>query len=316
MINPISTNPRVSSSSKTICLGTPRLHEQIRELPGCKSLLLDYDTRLMHFYSPEEEFLRYNMFNHYFFCGEYSGRVFSKFLKNTSKRDKVCLLVDPPFGCRTEALSLTLKRIQLEYMTLNRELLPVIWVFPYFMEKYVTKSMPEMTMLDYKVSYTNHSTYNDSGRFGSPVRLFTNALPRLVRFHKGFKFCAKCQMYTRVENPHCDKCRSCPSKNGAVYKHCFDCEECVKPYYVHCFVCHRCVQLDGHSCADYQRNAFCWICDEKGHVEKTCPLLTANKGVKAKGKGTRTCLVCRKPKHNERQCRAKEALLLSDNKPN
>lgn len=252
------------------------------------------------------------MFNHYFFCGEYSSTIFSKFLKKDFRRDKVCLLVDPPFGCRTEALSYTLKKIQLEYLTLNMEILPVFWVFPYFMERYVTKAMPEMTMLDYKVSYTNHRTYNEAGRFGSPVRLYTNVIPKLVQFRKGFKFCAKCQLFRRIENVHCDKCNTCPSKNGAVYKHCPSCLTCVKPYYVHCFDCNRCAQSEGHDCIEYQGNAFCWVCDEKGHVEKHCPLTLTRPMKAAKGKGrnlSRICVICRKSNHNERQCRAKESLL-------
>lgn len=313
LLNPLTNRSPALCCSKTICLGTPRLHEVIREDPECKSLLLDFDPRLRAFYPPHE-LLRYNMFNHYFFCGQYSRDVFSKFLKNDSRRDKVCLIVDPPFGCRTEALSFTLKRIQMEYMTLNSEILSIIWVFPYFMERYLVRSMPEMTMLDYKVSYTNHPTYNNEvGRFGSPVRLFTNAMPKLIKFKKGFKYCPKCEKFTRLENPHCNTCQTCPSKNGAIYQHCPNCATCVKPYYVHCFNCNRCAQSEGHQCVDYQRNAFCWICDNKGHVEKHCPSIASRKIVKVKGKGgsssVRTCVICRKPNHNERQCRARKTVL-------
>lgn len=296
--------------SKIICLGTPRLHEHLKQLPDITSLLLDFDDRLTNFYSPEE-FLKYNMFNHYFFCGAYSQDIFSKFLRNHSNRDKVCLIVDPPFGCRTEALSFTLKRIQLEYLAINQAVLPILWVFPYFMERYVVKSMPEMTMLDYKVNYSNHSSYNDSGRFGSPVRLFTNASPKMIKFGSGFKYCGKCHMYTRLENSHCNTCHSCPSKNGAVYKHCLLCSSCVKPYYVHCPLCNRCAQQD-HDCKEYQRNAFCWICDEKGHVERNCPL-RPKKPLKLTSKSAtlRTCLICRKSKHNERQCRERDKILIN-----
>lgn len=292
-------------------MGTPRLHEAINDLPGYRSLLLDFDTRLRNFYPPDQ-LLLYNMFNHYFFCGDYSRSVFSKFLKNDSRRDKVCLLVDPPFGCRTEALSFTLKRIQMEYMIVNQEILPVIWVFPYFMERYLNRSMPEMQMLDYKVSYTNHPTYNNEiGRFGSPVRLFTNAIPRLVKFREGFKYCKKCEKFTRLENIHCNTCQTCPSKNGAVYRHCLNCATCVKPYYQHCFDCNRCAQSEGHDCVTYQKNAFCWICDEKGHVEKDCMWIKSNgkaKKVKNKKTSIRICVICRKPNHNEKHCRVKKNL--------
>lgn len=257
------------------------------------------------------------MFNHYFFCGDYSKDVFRKFLKNDFKRDKVFLLVDPPFGCRTEALTMTVKSIQAEYMALNgMDIMPVIWVFPYFMERYVLNAMPEMTMLDYKVSYTNHKTYNDKGRFGSPVRLFTNILPKLVKFECGFKYCSPCQMYTRIENVHCVRCKSCPSKNGALYKHCNSCATCVKPYYAHCPRCNRCTQTEDHQCTEYQKNAFCWICDEKGHVENNCPLVLRKKAgpMKCNGKAHRICVICRKPNHNEKQCRQREMLQMKIHK--
>jgi hypothetical protein len=54
-----------------------------------------------------------------------------------------------------------------------------MWIFPYFMEMYVTKFMPELQMIDYHIGYENHEVYNnDKGgkgrKQGSPVRIFTN----------------------------------------------------------------------------------------------------------------------------------------------
>lgn len=36
-------------------------------------------------------------------------------------------------------------------------------VLPYFMERFVIKCLPEMSMLDYKVDYSNHKKFNSSG---------------------------------------------------------------------------------------------------------------------------------------------------------
>lgn len=60
----------------------------------------------------------------------------------------------------------------------------MMWVFPYFMETYITHLMPEMEMSDYKINYTNHEMYRSiNGRKeGSPVRFLTNISLRYSSF--------------------------------------------------------------------------------------------------------------------------------------
>lgn len=93
------------------------------------------------------------------------------------------LVTDPPFGGRVELLTQTVKNISSLYKTLNNKNkeLPVMWIFPYFMEPQIHNSLPEYSMLDYKVDYDNHPLFQDGpkGRkLGSPVRIFTNIDPR------------------------------------------------------------------------------------------------------------------------------------------
>lgn len=290
----------VTLYSKLICIGAPRLHERVSQTEGFQSILLDFDRRLLSFYSPDH-LIWYNMFNHHFMCGEYSQNRFDSYLRE-SPNEKLCLVVDPPFGCRTEALVMTLKRIQVQYQLMNRSVLPIMWIFPYFMERYVLQEMPEMNMLDYKVNYTNHKTYQESGRFGSPIRIFTNIQENLIRLGDGYRFCVACRRDVCAENKHCDKCRRCSSKNGATYVHCNQCAVCVKPYYRHCDNCNRCAQKE-HNCTEFQMNSSCWICWEQGHVEKYCPKVSNRK--RKPGKGIRQCLICNKLNHNERNCKQK-----------
>lgn len=87
--------------------------------------------------------------------------------------------MDPPFGGRVESLAQTVKTLNTLYKKMNnvKTDLPVFWVFPYFMEPQIKNSLPEFTMMDYKVDYDNHSLFKNApkGRnFGSPVRIFTN----------------------------------------------------------------------------------------------------------------------------------------------
>lgn len=93
------------------------------------------------------------------------------------------LVTDPPFGGRTEPISVTLNSINELYKTLNKteKDLPIFWIFPYFMEPQIVNHLPNFHMLDYKVEYENHSLFQTGpkGRKkGSPVRIFTNVDPR------------------------------------------------------------------------------------------------------------------------------------------
>lgn len=91
--------------------------------------------------------------------------------------------MDPPFGGRVELLAQTVKTIDALYKKLNKvdDDLNIFWIFPYFMEPQIKNSLPNFTMLDYKVDYDNHPLFqqgNKGRKHGSPVRIFTNCDPR------------------------------------------------------------------------------------------------------------------------------------------
>lgn len=88
-------------------------------------------------------------------------------------------MTDPPFGGRIEPIVVTLTCINELYKKLNmvNNDLPMFWIFPYFMEPQILNHCPNFQMLDYKVEYENHSSFQTGpkGRKqGSPVRIFTN----------------------------------------------------------------------------------------------------------------------------------------------
>lgn len=271
------------------------------------------------------DFFHYNMFNDYFFGGEEAKPQFEKFLIEYNG-DQCCLLTDPPFGCRTEPLAYTLQSISQRYRTLNHShrILPIFWIFPYYMEQYVNSVMPELEMVDYKVNYTNHDTYHadEKGRkHGSPVRMFTNVpLDRIVLpSQEGYRWCAKCRRYVSNTNVHCSICQKCPSKSGDTYVHCSLCGLCVKSYYKHCNDCCRCTQRNDHKCAEYQRNLQCNICLRRGHIEINCTrwfemchkkrteiMKITRKALKIK---RHICLVCFRANHNEKMCSKRKQLL-------
>jgi hypothetical protein len=293
--------------TKIICIGAPRLHEHLK-FHKIKSILLDIDDRLRSFNEPEE-FCKYNMFNNYFF--EDDQEKLERFMLESSS-DNVCIFVDPPFAARTESLTETFKILAKLYRKLNNhfKILPIFWIFPYFMENYLKKSMPEMEMVDYKVNYTNHKSYNEASKDrkeGSPVRMFTNVDTSLIKcpIEKGYKFCKKCKKFVSITNQHCNFCKSCPGKNGATYNHCKYCGLCVKPTYKHCFKCNRCSGKD-HSCKEFQKHQECWLCHKTGHVEKYCSLIKKLKLKKTPGH----CLICNKIKHhNLRDCPERSSIL-------
>uniref|UniRef100_A0A1B0FHU2 CTCHY-type domain-containing protein n=1 Tax=Glossina morsitans morsitans TaxID=37546 RepID=A0A1B0FHU2_GLOMM len=266
--------------SKILCMGAPRLHGYLRN--HCKnwlqSFLLDLDHRFHYFYD-DEEFAWYNMCNNFFF-DECQRRKFIRFLKIKSSQ-RLLLFTDPPFGCRTEPIINTLRELSKLFNEINHlphQPLPIFWVFPYFSEQYIQAECSAFEMCDYKVNYINHLSYTDNGhkfrKLGSPVRLFTNVPLGLLKLPvgEGYKYCARCERYTALENRHCNKCNKCPSKNGATYRHCLHCGTCVKPYYIHCGDCHRCTQKEGHNCVEYQAKQRCRICGKQGHTEPKCSL--------------------------------------------
>lgn len=232
----------------------------------------------------------------------------------SSSSDNVCLFTDPPFAARTEPLTETFKTLAKRYQKLNNhhKILPIFWVFPYFMENYVKKSMPEMEMIDYRVNYTNHKSYSEDSKDrkeGSPVRIFTNVNLNLIKFpssQKSYKFCKKCQKFVSASNKHCDVCKICPSKSGSTYTHCKQCCLCVKPTFKHCFTCGRCTGKD-HSCKEFQKHQECWLCHKIGHhVEKKCPSIKKLKLKRIPGH----CLLCGVvKKHNLRDCPQREKIL-------
>lgn len=273
------------------------------------------------------------MFNNCFFAGAAAEMKFQQFLRANGDGDgsdvsngKCCIFTDPPFGCRTEPLAYTLRTLCQTYRQLNcsHDILPIFWVYPYFMESYIVSVMPSMEMLDYKVNYTNHDTYHsgEHGRkYGSPVRLFTNAgaahirLPQTEPYH----LCKKCKRWVANENKHCNRCRRCPSKNGATYVHCNLCDVCVKPTYKHCNNCWRCTQVDGHKCLEYQMQLKCMICLRRGHNELHCQEWWTICGKSAKQItqlhskalkiGRHICLVCFQSGHNENACMKRNQIL-------
>ncbi|GAB0092934.1 Zinc finger CCHC domain-containing protein 4 [Sergentomyia squamirostris] len=297
-----------------LCIGTPTLHATLLKSERIRSLLLDIDERYAGLFPPEH-FAKFNMFNGYFFESPENEEKLKRFLIK-GEDDQIGIFLDPPFACRTELLAQCIYNLGQISRQVNKnvpDILTIFLILPYFMENYINQDLPQLEMLDYKVSYVNHSVFrneSDAGRFGSPVRIFTNALPSLIRLPKseGYRECRKCRRWVSRENNHCPICRKCTSKNGGSYKHCNKCGICVKDFYKHCNSCDRCVQAFDHECGDYQRGASCWICRQRGHVEKNCSLSRK----RGKRTSTRVCGICLKKNHSELICRQRKAILKED----
>ncbi|GAB1289655.1 rRNA N6-adenosine-methyltransferase ZCCHC4 [Apodemus speciosus] len=142
---------------RVLCVGAPRLHEQIRfSAPGEKStmrsLLLDIDFRFepgpQSLYSQfylEESFCRYNMFNHHFFDGEAA-------LEMTATKNCPFSGFSPIF-------------LNHGFVSFSRA--SACWITSHFHGR---------------VDYDNHALYKHgkTGRKQSPVRIFTNIPPNKI----------------------------------------------------------------------------------------------------------------------------------------
>lgn len=287
--------------SKLVSIGVPKVHEYVisNKVNGISSLLMDIDHRYMQFFGPEK-FCHYNLFNNYFFGGKKSKKKFKNFLSE-NEDDKVAIILDPPFGGLVDAISFTLKKINKWWQRRNNKVeenVPIIWVFPYFLEGRILKNFPDMKMMDYKVEYVNHKKFKENPKKSSPVRIFTNieASHFVLPAEYGYRFCADCDRYVSEENQHCLKCNACTTKHGKTYHHCDYCKQCVKSSFIHCQKCDKCGLLskkDDKICQDCQCNSNdigegqilkCFKCSGVGHKKRNCPegLLRHNKRKKLK----------------------------------
>jgi len=240
--------------SNVLSIGCPSIFENLPLEVRKNSLLLDIDHRFSYFYEPTE-FIWYNFFNNYFFNGASSQKIFQEFLINC---DKLLIILDPPFGAKSELIAICLKRIVEELFSFNISVeVNILWVFPYYMEKQVLESMEDMKMSDFKVTYKNHTKFGDSDggrKLGSPIRFFTDVPLRDLPFPAmdGYRYCEYCHHWVAKENLHCKICQTCPSKDGRTYVHCALCARCVKPTYLHCSSCGRC-KLKEHLCTNQSK---------------------------------------------------------------
>ncbi|KAL8586233.1 hypothetical protein ACOMHN_021498 [Nucella lapillus] len=172
---------KLNNKTHILCLGTPRLHEAVSTMgregqTKMTSLLMDLDCRYAQVLS-EKTFCRYNMFNHHFFDAGGADR-FKSFVREGGAG--LVLVTDPPFGGMVEALGATFTKIEdtwrTEAQTDSR--LPMVWFFPYFMEKRVLECSPALTMLDYKDGTT-------------------------------YRHCESCQRCVKSTRVHCDTCGLC-----------------------------------------------------------------------------------------------------------
>uniref|UniRef100_A0A1B6LWJ6 CTCHY-type domain-containing protein n=1 Tax=Graphocephala atropunctata TaxID=36148 RepID=A0A1B6LWJ6_9HEMI len=242
----IVTNLERAKVSRVLCLGTPRVHENIQATGGkMQSLLLDFDHRY-HSFWPRKKFVWYNMFNrHVMACDDKAKHALRNFVDGEGK---VALVMDPPFGGHIHPLSATVK-----HFTRHADNLIVIWCFPYFRERHILEKFPRLMMMDYKVQYHNHKEFNNGSKgrkLGSPVRLFTNIKPKkfVLPRAQGYWLCKPCAKWVSPENKHCVKCKACTSKDGRSYIHCDKCKVCVKPQWSHCSTCEKCLPSP-HSCS-------------------------------------------------------------------
>ncbi|CAH8476679.1 unnamed protein product [Schistosoma turkestanicum] len=275
------------SVNYVICIGSPRLHDfiqlhRIHKGQLLDSYLLDMDFRLSSFYS-SHRFSRFNMVNGFFF-GENEEGNFHNFIKDHVKPSDKCLIFcDPPFA---SPLSLIMKQIRTlsksiiqcisnfqitenNCASLDENHIPYLLALPFFFEKKLQKIAPFLNLLDYKITYENHSRLDcditDNGDHGdannrtgdssnrgqrrdSIVRLFTSLPPSLVHppkaMEKYFRFCEICQRYSHILNLHCPKCDRCTTKSGPTYVHCDKCGRCRPAKKFHCNKCKHCVSVN------------------------------------------------------------------------
>lgn len=163
--------------SRILCIGAPSIHEKILSLytekldRNPKSMLLDIDFRLRSFYNSvqrtSDTFCHYNMFNHFFFRVSEQNNYLD-FLKDA--KGEILIVTDPPFGGKCELIGRTLKCIQKDVINLSggHDQIHTMWIFPYYMERFIQQEIPSIKMSDYQVCYSSNGTssYKDGLEIG------------------------------------------------------------------------------------------------------------------------------------------------------
>ncbi|KAE9413846.1 hypothetical protein Angca_005323 [Angiostrongylus cantonensis] len=230
---------RRSQIEGVLCLGTPRLFEELRQENADRRLfLLDYDKRFAQFF-PAHQFGQYSMLVDHFYDESSSEELHSFF----SECSSVLLVCDPPFGVFLNPLMRTVDALKQRHQNF-RDGNPATFygciVIPMFVGKHVLRSYKDYWMSDYRITYENHKLFSNASK--TIVRCFTNLKTDVFDLSnvEGYKFCEFCEKYVSSTNKHCFMCSSCTSKDGSSYKHCERCMRCVKVSYYHCKKCTRC----------------------------------------------------------------------------
>ena len=86
-------------------------------------------------FHPPDKFIWFNFFNSHAFHGDKADAVLQNFLINS---EKLVVIIDPPFGAKTELIWESLARLKKRAEMLSYSVtISFLWVFPYFMEKQV-----------------------------------------------------------------------------------------------------------------------------------------------------------------------------------
>ena len=78
----------------------------------------EFNVSLQRQFYGMDNLILYNMFNHHFFERLESQSVYEKFL--VDGKNKIALVMDPPFGGKAEVIANTLDKIAADYKQLNK----------------------------------------------------------------------------------------------------------------------------------------------------------------------------------------------------
>ena len=187
--NVITSNLVAHGLTRVICVGTTSIHESIQlksQSTGLDSILLDLDHRLGQFF-PSSKFIHYNMFNHHFLEGKKGEKKLANFIQKSEKQ-RLVLVIDPPFGGMIEALSESIKKI----CEIAGFEIPMILAFLDVNRQRIKDVIPRVRMTDYILKYKRKSRMKfNRARIFTSLSLQSFKLPK----EEGYKFCPLCKMY-------------------------------------------------------------------------------------------------------------------------
>ena len=93
------------------------------------------------------DFVKFNMFNCHFFKDSSHKQAYLDFM---ARSEKLTIIIDPPYGGMVKLIANTIEKLKKDFKGQASNLTIMVF-YPYFIEPWINKWLPDLKMVDYRV---------------------------------------------------------------------------------------------------------------------------------------------------------------------